>query len=978
MRLLLSHYTFVLLICSLFPGAWDVHAQSVCPDDSTVVYTFYGNEDGGESPIIGDTIRYVFRRDSGICYEYHGFGDTTLYSTSYFTLPTTTYLPNGQISEILSRTGSSTGLVNSSLTKYTYSPSGKLAEELNLTWNGSGWDSSEVDRYSYNAADSLVIHSASRWTNAQRLEYKRIEWTYQTNLLTNTAYFSLDAGGVNLRNDSSLAKTYDASGAMISQSFSKYDTSISALRLMWRRDFTYTGTGNYASKLFSSYHPPITGLRLDSLYEYSYSGTTRDSVRISYWDSVGNQLQFFGAYAYQSSYFELIKYSSDQHSGYVDTITYVLDTAERMLSRRIIDLTSLTTCNYDYREWVVGSNQMLLSFENSADLYGYTDTDGSWRWASYDRTPWEKYYYDSLDRMVRREWQSGCTNRCRGFVDYSYRPYVNGQPFYVETMNFDLGANSSFRIITLTYYTNSVLVIMPPVTNDFQVCDSVFQPVFYFLGGCGPYQFRWSSSVGPLTDTTLSPILPFNGTVTTYTVHITDSRGNQDSLEYRVRPAIERSVAITDSSCSNRIQLTAGQAGANSYQWFKDGVLLSGEQSRQLTAESSGNYFVVIDQYYRAADGNYYNCQQSSDTVAVTVTPIESQQAAVICLGEDFMLPDSTLVTSAGQYRTVVSTAHGCDSVIVTDLTVRPAPAMWVTNSTIRCHGDSSYVVLSAQGGTPPYAGIDSGYYHPGTYSFQITDQNGCTASSTLSLVEPDLLVADAGFTVIDTCLEVGLGLPVELGGQPSGTGGTQPYWYNWYADGIIVGSVPNFTYYTTVSQTFTLEVWDSYGCQTRDTAKVIVRNYLQNTISGVNDSLYAVLPGTSYTWYDANLQAFPDTTPYFHPTVSGLYYVEVEYANGCSDLSDPYAFLLTSTPEIRSGNVPFIYPQPVTDKLTVNGLGERAWEVRLYGLDGRLLRQAQGVSAEWVMDVQEFASGCYMLWVLQEERAYRMKVVKE
>ena len=63
-------------------------------------------------------------------------------------------------------------------------------------------------------------------------------------------------------------------------------------------------------------------------------------------------------------------------------------------------------------------------------------------------------------------------------------------------------------------------------------------------------------------------------------------------------------------------------------------------------------------------------------TASITIRPSSaSSQAATICAGEVFTLPDGTIVDQSDVYQTALPAANGCDSVITTELTVLPITA---------------------------------------------------------------------------------------------------------------------------------------------------------------------------------------------------------------------------------------------------------------------------------------------------------------
>ena len=69
-------------------------------------------------------------------------------------------------------------------------------------------------------------------------------------------------------------------------------------------------------------------------------------------------------------------------------------------------------------------------------------------------------------------------------------------------------------------------------------------------------------------------------------------------------------------------------------------------------------------------------CQTGSSTMCKTVTvvvnSIVDSTTNVICQGESFTLPDGSTVDTSGVYVTSLASASGCDSTIITELTVNP------------------------------------------------------------------------------------------------------------------------------------------------------------------------------------------------------------------------------------------------------------------------------------------------------------------
>lgn len=66
-------------------------------------------------------------------------------------------------------------------------------------------------------------------------------------------------------------------------------------------------------------------------------------------------------------------------------------------------------------------------------------------------------------------------------------------------------------------------------------------------------------------------------------------------------------------------------------------------------------------------------CPNGSATTTVTIYPVySSTTTANICLGDGYTLPDGTIVYTAGTYPVTLSTVYGCDSVITTNIISHP------------------------------------------------------------------------------------------------------------------------------------------------------------------------------------------------------------------------------------------------------------------------------------------------------------------
>ncbi len=175
---------------------------------------------------------------------------------------------------------------------------------------------------------------------------------------------------------------------------------------------------------------------------------------------------------------------------------------------------------------------------------------------------------------------------------------------------------------------------------------------------------------------------------------------------------------------------------------------------------------------------------------------------------------------AAGAYTLTVTDADGCSfslSETVTEPTAVVSAAIVDSNVTCNTFLDGG-ATASATGGTGAYTfawsnsavtasitGVASA-----TYSVTITDANGCTDSSSVSISEPAMLMASIN---IDDSVSCNGFMDGQLTG--SGTGGTMPYSYDWSSSGTAA------TESGLAAGPYTLTLTDANGCEATATATI-------------------------------------------------------------------------------------------------------------------------------------------------------------
>src|SRR5207249_5239488 len=106
-------------------------------------------------------------------------------------------------------------------------------------------------------------------------------------------------------------------------------------------------------------------------------------------------------------------------------------------------------------------------------------------------------------------------------------------------------------------------------------------------------------------------------------------------------------------------------------------------------------------------------------------------------------------VHAAGTYSYTVTDHNGCLSTTTGTITEPSAVVATSSNTAILCHGGNSTVSVDASGGTAPYSGTGDFVHAAGTYSYTVTDHNGCLSTTTGTITEPSAVVATSSNTAI-------------------------------------------------------------------------------------------------------------------------------------------------------------------------------------------------------------------------------------
>ena len=421
-------------------------------------------------------------------------------------------------------------------------------------------------------------------------------------------------------------------------------------------------------------------------------------------------------------------------------------------------------------------------------------------------------------------------------------------------------------------------------------------------GGTTPYTYIWNNAATTASITGVG--------AGTYSVTVTDNNGCYDSSSVTVtEPTLVIVSAVLDSNegCVGSLNggATASATGgtpAYNYLWSNAATTAS------ITGLGAGTYSVTVSDMNGCTDSS--SVVISSAPVASIIVNVDS---TVSCNG----LQDGGLTASAtgggtpynylwsngattasitglgaGTYSVTLTESGGCTSVssgVVTE------PAVLVSSTALDSNASCNGLLdggatASATGGTMPYNYMWSNAattasitgVSAGTYSVTITDNKGCTDSSSVVVTEPAVLVSSTALDSNASCNGL-----LDGGATASATGGTMPYNYMW-SNAATTASITGVS-----AGTYSVTITDNKGCT--DSSSVVVTEpavltsaaMLDSTVScnGFSDggSTASAIGGTmpyNYMWSNAA------TTASITGVSAGTYSVTITDNKGCTDSS--------------------------------------------------------------------------------------------
>ena len=472
--------------------------------------------------------------------------------------------------------------------------------------------------------------------------------------------------------------------------------------------------------------------------------------------------------------------------------------------------------------------------------------------------------------------------------------------------------------------TAKVTLINPPVltatitpTNPTCFGFTNGQACVAASGGTGSiYTYTWTPTPPPLPHTSCISGLGAGS----YTVVVSDSNHctKTVSVTLTAPPQINISVVKVNPTCAGLcngtavVTATGGSGAGYTYSWS----CAPGNTTNSLSGQCGGTTCTVT-----VTDGS--GCSQSKVITFTNPNPLSITASAtpLVCANQCNSqittnviggTPNYTYTWSgagvnntapdqgqngmcAGSYTVVVKDSNNCTATANVTVSAPNPLVIAATFTNPSCSGGNNGAInATITGGSLPYGYTWNPFINPltltpnnlasGAYVLSVIDGNGCTASQTVTLINPTPVTASVVSTSV-TCA-----------GSCNGTatvtalGGTPPYLYSW--DGAAYTATTNTL--NLCAGTHTVQVKDANGCTAASVIYTIVQpTALTAAVSNITKSCLNICNGTAtasasggsgsymYSW-DAPLGPFSAVTT-INTLCIGTHTLYVQDANGCT-----------------------------------------------------------------------------------------------
>ncbi len=509
-------------------------------------------------------------------------------------------------------------------------------------------------------------------------------------------------------------------------------------------------------------------------------------------------------------------------------------------------------------------------------------------------------------------------------------------------------------------------------------------------GGTGSVDFLWSN--GSVVSSAIG--LP----AATHTLTVTDANGCTDTVQVSIVEPSAVSVIIssqTDVSCfggNDGMATASGSGGTGTilYSWSSGGMASTASALSAMTytvTATDVNGCTASEQVLITEPSaidlllnvqSHVSCFGAMDGEAVAAASGGTGSLSYLWSNSDTAAMASGLL--AGIYTVTVTDSNNCSS---SDQLVIDEPSELIVSigpvESVSCFGGADgSAQVSASGGTAPVLFLWSNgsatsqitALPAGIYAVTATDSNGCVATDTVDIVQPEALTSSILVTNANCEDDSDGALDATI------SGGTLPYTYEWsngdstaQLSGLSVGM-------------YTLILTDSNGCSLQDSAEVMFD--FESPVIDLPDTSFfcewlgitldAGNPGSQFSWSSG------ETTQLLHVTAAGTYTVTVTNSNGCEE--EDVAVVIEDTclgvGQYSDLQLLKLFPNPSNGLFYLSSpTPVEVADVQVFSISGQWIQTEQWLGGYEYQSLSSLSSGVYFVWVTSgDEELARFRLV--
>ena len=475
--------------------------------------------------------------------------------------------------------------------------------------------------------------------------------------------------------------------------------------------------------------------------------------------------------------------------------------------------------------------------------------------------------------------------------------------------------------------------------------------------------YQWQVNTGS-GFTNVSNTAPYSG-ATTATLTITGATAAMNGYVYRV--VISGSTGC-DPKNSNNAALTVNSAPSITTQPSASTICSGSNTTFTAAASNATGYQWQVD-----SGSGFTNISNTAPYSGATTATLTITGATAGLNGNVYRVVVTGLCTpvaTSNSVALIVSSVSGS-----------------TTKTDITCNGSSNgTITLTPSGGVSPYTfvwndGADTQNrtgLAAGTYTVTIKDVNGCTGSASVTITEPDALVATAGAQTNVACNGSATG-----SATVNVTGGTGNYTYSW-------NTTPEQTGMTAIgltAGTYIVTVKDANQCQTTQSFTITEAEAVVAPTGAATQSFNAgdtlsvlVANGQNIKWYATAGDATNhiNNLPMSTLIVNNTTYYATQTVGGCESKTSLAVLAWNEDMGVinNDGKTKIqIYPNPVKEVLHFGG-EEKINKIVIMSIDGKKVSE-KTMYGERKLNVHTLIQGTYLINIFTDKGIQTIKFIK-